>query len=145
MLLKDRQHLSNRFVTPKTNESGPISNTYLTRHRYRRISAQGGRFVINNDNKGLLTRWHQVLGAFSIQHRVKTSAISRQFHLQPPYEMSQLTGASFGIFSSRAHVNNGASILVEPCKEAISRISSACVNTHQKATCILPVSHSILT
>lgn len=42
-------------------------------------------------------------------------------HLQPPYQMSQLTGASRGIFSPRAHVNDGSSVFVKTCKEAVSR------------------------
>lgn len=112
-------------MTPETIGSGPKPSTYLTRHGYRRISTEGGRFVIDYDNEGLLTRRHHVLGAFSVRRRVKTNAISRQLHLQPPYQMSQLTRASFGILPSRAHVNNGASVLVESRKEAVSRITAS--------------------
>lgn len=127
------------------NRRSSGSNTYLACYGYGRISAEGGRFVIDNDNKGLLARWHHVLGALSVRRRVRTSAGSFQHHLQPPYEMSQLTRAGLGIFSPRAHVNNGASILVETCKEAATRINSARANPDQNGTHILPVSLSILT
>lgn len=131
--------------TLATNGRRRGSNTYLARYGYGRISAEGGRFVIDDDNKGLLTLWHYVLGALSVWRRVKTSAHSCQCHLQPPHEMSQLTRAGLGIFSPWAHVDDGASILVETCKDAVPPINSVRANMNQNGAHIFPVSLSILT
>ena len=125
VLLKDRKHLSNTVRYIKTQRKRPGSSAYLARNGYGRISTQGGCFVIDDDNKRLLARWHHVLGTFPVRHRVKACATSRQLHLQPPYEMSQLTRTGLGVFSPRAHVDNWTSIFIETCKETVSRISSA--------------------
>lgn len=67
MLLQDRKYLANiNDLCQKLTESGPGSAAYLARYGYRWIGAEGGRFVIDNDNKGLLTCWHHILGTFSL-------------------------------------------------------------------------------